>query len=129
VALRSGVNQWGLESTTSYRYFIIIHFIDKVNVHLNSKVNTSPFGAVVMESVLKKEFEYYLANQDELVRKYNGQYIAIKNREVIGVFDDESTAVAETAKKHQLGTFLVQKVEPGSGAYTQTYHSRVLFAH
>jgi hypothetical protein len=81
-----------------------------------------------MESPLKQEFEYFLANQAELVKKYNGKFIVIKNRAVLGAYDDLATAVAETKKTHELGTFLVQKVEPGTGAYTQTFHSRAAFA-
>lgn len=76
---------------------------------------------------LKKEFEYYLENQDSLVDKYNGKYIVIKNLSVIGVYDDELEAVQETSKIHELGTFLVQKCEPGTGSYTQRHHSRVRF--
>jgi len=78
-----------------------------------------------MDSPLKREFDYYLAHQDELVKQYNGKFVVIKNLQVIGVHDDELTAVSETAKQHELGTFLVQKVEPGEEAYTQTFHSRV----
>ena len=77
---------------------------------------------------LEKEFRYYLEHQDELVEKYNGKFIVIKNREVIGAFDSELEAIDKTAEKHELGTFLVQKCEPGRESYTQTYHSRVTFA-
>lgn len=77
---------------------------------------------------LEKEFNYYIEYQDELVKKYNGKFIVIKNCEVIGAFDSELEAVEKTAEKHELGTFLVQKCEPGSESYTQTYHSRVSFA-
>ena len=80
-----------------------------------------------MSSPLQKEFEYYLAHQSELVEKYNGKYIVIKDCVVIGAYDDELTAVSETQKVHKLGTFLVQRVSPGDGAYTQTFHSRVAF--
>ena len=80
-----------------------------------------------MTSPLKAEFAFYLANQAEMVKKYNGKFIVIKNRKVIGVFDDKGTAVEETAKKEELGTFLVQQVEPGEGGYTQTFHSRISF--
>ena len=79
-------------------------------------------------SELEKEFNYYLEYQDEFVKKYNGKFIVIKNCEVIGAFDSELEAVEKTAEKHELGTFLVQKCEPGSESYTQTYHSRVSFA-
>ena len=80
-----------------------------------------------MESRLEPEFEYYLAHQAEFVEKYNGKFVVIKNRALIGVYDDQTTAVFETKKTHELGTFLVQKVEPGDKAYTQTFHSRVAF--
>ena len=77
---------------------------------------------------LEKEFNYYLEYQDELIKKYNGKFIVMKDCKVIGAFDSELEAVEKTAEKHELGTFLVQKCEPGSESYTQTYHSRVSFA-
>jgi len=76
---------------------------------------------------LEKEFNYYLENQDKLVERYNGKYIAIKDNDVLGAFDSELEAIREISKKHQLGTFLVQRCEPGKASYTQTYHSRVAF--
>jgi Family of unknown function (DUF5678) len=81
-----------------------------------------------MESPLKKEFEYYLANQTDLVNQYNGKYVAIKGQKVLGAYDTQIAAVTETQKVHELGTFLVQKVEPGTSAYSQTFHSRVAFS-
>ena len=77
---------------------------------------------------LEKEFDYYLAHQDELVEKYNGKVVVVKGEKVIGVYDTEYLAVTETSKKEELGTFLVQKCEPGAESYTQTFHSRVTFA-
>ena len=76
---------------------------------------------------LKKEFEYYLEHQDDMVKQYNGKFVVIKDCAVIGAFDSEIEAIRETTKKYELGTFLVQKCEPGSASYTQTYHSRVVF--
>ena len=84
-------------------------------------------GGVVMNKKLEKEFEYYIEHQDELVEKYNGKYIVIKDCKVIGAFNSDFEAVTETMKGHELGTFLVQKCEPGKESYTQTYHSRVIF--
>ncbi len=77
---------------------------------------------------LENEFKFYLENQSELVKKYNGKYIVIKNREIIGVFDSEIEAIEKTSIDHELGTFLIQKCEPGNESYTQTYHSRVVFS-
>jgi hypothetical protein len=80
------------------------------------------------ESPLKKEFEYYLANQDDLVKRFNGRFVVIRDQKVVGDYADQLSAITEAQKTYALGTFLVQKVEPGNAAYTQTFHSRVAFA-
>ena len=81
-----------------------------------------------MSSPLQKEFDFYLAHQDEMVEKYDGRYIVIKNEIVLGDYDDELTAVTKTTESHPLGTFLVQKVSEGDSEYSQTFHSRVVFS-
>ena len=81
-----------------------------------------------MASLLEKEFQFYLDHQDEMVAKYDGKFVVIKGGEVLGAYDDELTAVTETQKAHEIGTFLVQKVSKGAAAYTQTFHSRVAFS-
>ena len=81
-----------------------------------------------MNNLLEKEFKYYIDHQDEMVAKYNGKVIAIKDTVVLGAYDDELAAVTETRKSHELGTFLVQRVSPGSADISQTFHSRVAFS-
>ncbi len=81
-----------------------------------------------MTSPLEQEFDFYLSHQDELVEKYDGKYIVIKGGAVLGAYDGDLTAVMETQKSHQLGTFLVQKVSTGNADYSQTFHSRVGFS-
>ena len=81
-----------------------------------------------MEANLKNEFQYYINHQKELVKKHKDKYVVIVNLKVIGVYDSETEAIDETSKIHKLGTFLVQKCEPGEDSYTQTYHSRVVFS-
>ena len=78
-----------------------------------------------MDSPLKKEFEYYIANQAALVNQYPERFLVIKNQTVIGDYDSQATAVLETQKSHALGTFLVQQAVPGTAAYSQTFYSRV----
>jgi len=78
-----------------------------------------------MSSGLQKEFDYFLANQQELARKYTGKILVIKDQKVIGVFDSELQAIEETSKTHELGTFLVQRCDSSEESHTQTFHSRV----
>jgi hypothetical protein len=82
----------------------------------------------VMSTTLDREFEYFLAHQDELVRKHQGKFVVIKGEKVIGVYSSEIAAVEETSKHEELGTFLVQKCAPGNDSYTQSFHSRVVFS-
>ena len=81
-----------------------------------------------MDSPLQKEFQFYLDHQNEMVKEYDGKFIVIKDSEVLGAYADELTAITETQQLHELGTFLVQKVSRGTGDYTQTFHSRVVFS-
>ena len=62
--------------------------------------------------VLSDLFDYYLAHQDEIVEKYNGQVVAIKDNEVLGAYPDDLTALIETEKTHEPETFLLQRVSP-----------------
>lgn len=79
--------------------------------------------------MLEKEFDYYLSHQAELVKKYNGKVLVIKQNEVIGVFDSEESAYFESQKENAIGTFLIQLCTPGEEAYSQSFHSRVNFSN
>ncbi len=81
-----------------------------------------------MSETLQKEFTYYLVHQDELVEKYDGKFVVIKDETVLDAFDNELQAVTETMKAEKVGTFLVQFVSPGDSAYSQTFHSGVVFS-
>ena len=75
---------------------------------------------------LKDEFEFYLENQSDLVADYDGKVIVIKDRAVIGVYEDELTAVTASQAEHALGTFLVQRVSSEDGS--RTFHTRAVFS-
>ena len=77
--------------------------------------------------MLDQEFKFYIDNQNELLKKYNGKFIAIVGDKVVGDFDTFEEAVDKTTLHYQPGTFLVQECTEGEDAYTQTFHSRVIF--
>jgi len=76
---------------------------------------------------LEKEFDFFVSRQKELVKKYKGKHIAIKDHKVLGAYNSLPEAVKETSKNEELGTFLIQECTPSGKAYTQTYHSRATF--
>lgn len=75
--------------------------------------------------MLEKEFYFYKEHQNELVSKYQGKYVVIRDNMVISVFDSEIEAVIESSKLYSLGTFLVQKCDSGIENYSAVFHSRV----
>lgn len=81
----------------------------------------------VMESNLQKEFDFYLKNQEEFVKKYKGKFLVIKDEKLLNVYDTMDDAYFKTKETHEIGTFLIQECTPGTDAYTETFHSRVSF--
>lgn len=80
----------------------------------------------IFNIMLQREFQYYLDNQADLVKKYNGKFIVIKNQQILGSYDSQDQAFIETKKTQDVGTFLIQYCSPGTSDYTQTFHSRVI---
>lgn len=74
---------------------------------------------------LNNEYQFYLSNQYELIKKYNDKVIVIKNQEVVGCFDDEEQAYFFAKEKFELGTFLIQRCSKNESIYKATYRSRV----
>jgi len=75
--------------------------------------------------MLEKEYDYYLKNIDSLKDKYLNKFIVIKDDEVIGVYDDRTDALKKTAKKHKLGTFLIQQIVKDETKLFRKFYSRV----
>jgi len=71
----------------------------------------------------KKELDYFIKEQDNLVKRYNGKTLAIKNHSIIGVFENAAQAFIEASKAHKPGTFMIQHCIPGPDAYTVTISS------
>lgn len=79
-------------------------------------------------SPLRDEFQFFLANREDLLRQYPGKVIVIKGHKVIGVYDSKTDAVEKTKTHHEMGTFLVQECSAGDSSVTMTFHTRFAFA-
>ncbi len=75
--------------------------------------------------MLEKEYQFFLANKEELIKKYPGKFIVIKDEEVVGVYETLQDALGTSAKAYPLGTFLIQQISDKEEDYTQRFHSRV----
>ena len=76
--------------------------------------------------MLDREFYYYRANQEELLKHYNGRFVVVVGDKVIGDYGSYLEAYVNTKKQHEPGTFLIQECTPGNKAYTVTCHNRAV---
>ncbi len=77
--------------------------------------------------MLEKEFKFFLDNQKNLVKEYDGKFIVIIGEDVVGSYNTEAEAYQDSIEKHKLGTFLIQHCLPGDKGYSQTFNSRVIY--
>lgn len=71
-----------------------------------------------MSSDHARALQYYKDHQDELVAKYNGQTLIMKNEEILDVRNTFSEAYEFAVNEYGLGNFSLQEVSPGTGSYT-----------
>jgi hypothetical protein len=67
---------------------------------------------------LKKNLDWYIANQKELSEKYTGKILLIVDQHLVKVFDEMSDAYTEASKLYAVGTFTLQPCSPDSDSYT-----------
>lgn len=78
-------------------------------------------------NTLKDNFNYYIEHQTELVKKYNGRFLVLKDCEVVGDYDNERDAYFASVERYCLGNFIIQYCSEGSSAYTQTFVNDIAF--
>ncbi len=57
-----------------------------------------------------KDYEYFLEIQAELAREHDGKFVAIKDRKVLGIFEDYLAAANAVYVEHERGTVLMQTI-------------------
>lgn len=75
------------------------------------------------------DFRFFLENHEKLLAEYAGKFLGIKDSKVLFAKDSFEEALEEAQRLNlELGTFLIQECTEGDSAYTQEFHSRVVFA-
>lgn len=72
---------------------------------------------------LKKNLDWYIANQQELSAKYNGKVLLIVDQKLIGAFVSMEGAYQTALKSYAPGTFTLQPCSPDPDSYTLTLYS------
>jgi len=63
-----------------------------------------------------KDYEYFLDIWAELAREHGGKFVAIKGRQVLGIYADYMEAARAVYAEHERGTVLMQKIGSGPGS-------------
>lgn len=75
--------------------------------------------------MLVNELNFFIRNQEELVKNYRGKVLVIQGDQIIATYGNHVDAYFETIKTHAPGTFAIQHCEAGPEAYTVTIQSAV----
>jgi hypothetical protein len=72
---------------------------------------------------LKKNLDWYIANQQELSAKYNGKVLLIVDQKLIDAFVSMEGAYQTALKSYAPGTFTLQPCSPDPDSYTLTLYN------
>jgi hypothetical protein len=60
--------------------------------------------------MLEKEHQFYLDNRESLRKKHLGKRVVIVKDQILGVYDSDLEALAETIKTREMGTFCIKYI-------------------
>jgi hypothetical protein len=55
------------------------------------------------------DFNYFLENMENLYRSHGHKFVAVKNKNILGIYDNFNEALESTLKTEELGTFIIQE--------------------
>ena len=100
-------------------YIITLHTPVMVRVQgADGKDRVLSRSEVAPPAPVTRELGYYFSHQKEMVEKYDGKVIVMKDCTVLNAFDDYPQAYAWATERFKIGTFLAQRVSRGVGDYT-----------
>lgn len=73
--------------------------------------------------MFEKELNYFIAHQQELLMQYPKKVLVLKDENVVGAYETVLEAYLKAQEKHEIGSFMIQRCEPGVDAYTVTISS------
>lgn len=83
-------------------------------------ISVSNRGVIKKEGGIMQDTDYrwFVDNYQDLFHEYGENYLAIKDKRVIGAYSSFGEAVRKTAEKEPLGSFIVQLCNGNESAYT-----------
>ena len=82
-----------------------------------------------MSKPLENEYEYYKEIRGELAREHDGKLVAIKGRQVLGIFEDYRQAANAIYVEHERGSVLMQELGRDWEYFTGIYPAAEVGSH
>ena len=79
--------------------------------------------------MFEKDLDYFIANQTDLVAKYQSKTLVIKDCKVLEVCDTPLAAFVKATETYEPGTFMIQPCMSGSNAYTVCISTQEIFTN
>lgn len=64
------------------------------------------------------DFMFFKEMYDDIYEEYGHKYVAIRNREIIGVYDSIPEGISDLSPKYPLGTYIIQECNGDESGYT-----------
>lgn len=68
----------------------------------------------------KDDFDYFIANYQDLYQQYGHKFLAIRNRSVIGDYSSIPDAINDLSKLYPPGKYIIQECTGSETAYKTT---------
>lgn len=78
---------------------------------------------------LEKELQFFAENKTKWLKAHFGKFVLVKGSELIGVYDNAETAIAEGAKRFGAESFLVRQLNEEKDVYIPALALGLLNAH
>ena len=70
----------------------------------------------MVDGMMMKDFNWFLNNYQNLFKEYGHQFLVIKDKKVLGHYDNVRQAIDNTTEEP--GTYIVQECNGNESAYT-----------
>lgn len=57
---------------------------------------------------IQQDIDYYKANRQQFLKQYDGKFLVIKGKQIIGVYTNRTQAYDNTVVLHEEGTFIIE---------------------
>jgi hypothetical protein len=78
--------------------------------------------------MFETELQFFVANQDTLVKQYQGKVLVLRGHEVVAAHETLLEAYLDAQRRFEAGSFMLQPCEAGPDAFTVTVSTAGLVA-